>query len=132
MNNRPTKSYLRIFFNGLRLRCPNCERGHIFRRRSLFKIEETCSVCHVRFERKAGEAIGAMTINLVLAEIIPLIGFFVLNALYDLSMTTQLIIWTTFIIVFVALFYRHARGLWVGVSYLSGDLYPDDDVGETS
>jgi hypothetical protein len=39
----------------------------------------------------------------------------------------QLIFWISFNIVFIVLFYRHARGLWVSIAYLTGGVYPDQD-----
>ncbi len=33
-------------------RCPNCQRGHMYK--SFMKLNDTCSVCQVRFERWNG------------------------------------------------------------------------------
>jgi len=39
----------------------------------------------------------------------------------------HLIFWVIFNIVFLTLFYRHARSLWIGTSYLTGGVYADPD-----
>lgn len=39
-------------FSALIGRCPNCQKGPVYR--SFMKLNETCPVCHVRFERWSG------------------------------------------------------------------------------
>ena len=116
--------YLRKLVIGMLLRCPNCERGRMFT--GLFAMRETCPYCHARFERQQGESIGGTLINLSFAELLSIGGFFVSEALFHPPLAFQLIFWVTFNILFVVLFYRHARGMWVAVAYLSGGVYPDE------
>jgi len=106
--------YLKILGRGLWLRCPNCGQGVMFR--GLFKMEATCPECHVRYERKYGESIGGMFINLLVVETISVAGYFISDALLKPPLIFQLIFWGTFNLVFVILFYRHARALWVAIS----------------
>lgn len=108
---------------GLLLHCPNCEQGRVFR--GLFKMEATCSVCGVRYERQDGESIGGMIFNLGLAEILSVGGYFVSEGLFHPSLAIQLILWGTFNVLFVVLFYRHSRSLWVSLNYLAGGVYTD-------
>jgi uncharacterized protein (DUF983 family) len=116
-------SYIRALWLGFLLRCPNCGRGKMFR--GLFEMEETCPNCGVRFERQSGESIGGMVINLALAEVITIGGFFLVDALFHVPITHQLLFWIPFTIVFCVLFYRHARAMWVGVAFLAGSVYTD-------
>jgi uncharacterized protein (DUF983 family) len=118
-------AYLRALWLGLLLRCPNCGKGRMFG--GLFQIEPTCPVCHVRFERQSGESIGGMVVNLALAEVITIGGFFLTDALFDIPITHQLLFWIPFTILFCVLFYRHARAMWIGVVFLSGGLHTDDE-----
>lgn len=111
---------------GFLLRCPNCERGRMFR--GLFKMEKTCPNCGVRFERADGEALGGMMVNLVLAEMLSIGGFFITEAAFHPPLLTQIAVWGSFNVIFCVLFYRHARALWVSVAYLTGSVYADDDV----
>ncbi|MBI5667536.1 MAG: DUF983 domain-containing protein [Chloroflexi bacterium] len=110
---------------GLFLRCPNCGRGRMFR--GLFHMEPTCPYCGVRYERQSGESIGGTLINLCVAEVLSVGGYFISQAIWNPPLEFQLIFWVTFNIVFIVLFYRHARGLWVSIAYLTGGVYPDPD-----
>jgi uncharacterized protein (DUF983 family) len=110
---------------GLALRCPNCGKGKMFT--GLFKMEKTCPYCHVRYERLSGESIGGMFINLGLAEMLSIGGYFVTQALFNPPLIFQMVFWVTFNVLFVLLFYRHSRALWVAISYLTNGLYPDPD-----
>lgn len=116
---------IRKLLLGLFLRCPNCGRGRMFR--GLFRMEPTCPYCGVRYERQSGESIGGTLINLCVAEVLSIGGYFISQAIWDPPLAFQLIFWVTFNIVFIVLFYRHARGLWVSISYLAGGVYPDPD-----
>jgi uncharacterized protein (DUF983 family) len=117
--------YARKLLVGMFLRCPNCERGRMFT--GLFTMREICPVCGVRFERLQGESIGGTLINLCLAEVLSIGGYFVSDFLLHPPLAFQLIVWIAFNLLFVVFFYRHARGVWVAIVYLSGGVYPDTD-----
>lgn len=110
---------------GLRLRCPNCEQGKMFH--GLFKMDKTCPYCGARYERLDGESIGGTLVNLCLAEMLSMGGYIVSQVLFAPPLWFQLTFWVAFNIIFILLFYRHARGMWVSVAYLSGSVYPDQD-----
>ncbi len=112
---------------GARLRCPNCEEGRLFT--GLFAMNATCPVCGVRFERSSGESLGGMMINLVVAELLTIFGFFISYVALGspLDMTPLIVFWVTFDILFVLAFYRPARGMWVAVTHLTSGLKTDDD-----
>lgn len=111
---------------GARLRCPNCEQGRMFH--GLFNMDKTCPNCGARYERLDGESIGGTLVNLVVAEVLSMGGYIITQLLFAPPLAFQLTFWVSFNIVFVLLFYRHARGIWVGVAYLSGSVYPDAEV----
>jgi uncharacterized protein (DUF983 family) len=117
---------LRKLWMGLRLRCPNCEQGHMFS--GLFKIETLCPHCGARFERMSGESIGGTLINLSLAEVLSMGGYLLTQWLFSPPLVFQLTFWVTFNLLFIVFFYRHARGVWVSVAYLLGSVYPDDQA----
>lgn len=116
--------WIRKILLGLFLRCPNCERGHMFR--GLFQIEERCPVCGVCFERAEGESIGGTMLNLSIAEVLTVSGLIVTEGVLHAPLAFELIFWVSFNILFVVLFYRHARAIWVAVNYLTVGLYPDE------
>ncbi len=116
---------LNVLWTTFRLRCPNCGRGRIFT--GLFRMNQTCPNCGVRFEREDGESVGGMYINLALAELFTVGGYFVANALFHPPFEPHLLFWICFNVAFVTVFYRHARSLWIGMSYLTGGVYADPD-----
>ena len=122
------KHRIHVLWTTFRLRCPNCERGKIFT--GLFKMNETCPYCHVRFERESGESVGGMYINLSIAELLTIGGFFLVNALFHPPWIPHLAFWVIFNIAFIAVFYRHSRALWIGTSYMTGGVYADQDEPE--
>ncbi len=110
---------------GLSLRCPACEQGRMFT--NLLHIEETCPYCDSRFERYPGESTGGMMIALMVAQFVAVGGFFLTEALFQLPHIVALPLWSVLLVIFSLLFYRHARGLWVAVVYLTGAVHPDSD-----
>lgn len=123
-----TRYYLKILWRGLRLRCPNCGKGRIYPGwLNLFKMEQTCPHCHVRYERKYGESLGGMFINLPVVEVISIAGYFLTQWLFAPPLAFQLTFWVTFNLAFVVLFYRHSRALWIAISYLTSGVYIDPE-----
>lgn len=117
---------LRTLLTGFTLRCPNCGRGQLFPGRlNLFRMEKTCPNCGVRFERSDGEALGGMMVNLVIAEILAIAGFFISETAFHPPLLTQILVWGGFNILFCVFFYRHARGVWVSIAFLTGGVYKD-------
>src|SRR5690349_16880125 len=125
MRLRRVLSTLNILKTGLRMRCPNCGRGKLFAHK--FKMCETCPYCQSRYERGNGEALGGMYVNVALAQITAIFGFFAVDALTDIPAMWQLPFWVVYTIIFCLLFYRPARGIWIAVIYLTGGVYPDPD-----
>ena len=122
---KPLRDSLPRLLLGLRLRCPNCGQGKTFT--SLFKMEETCSVCHVRYERQSGESVGGMYINLGAAELLSIGGYFVTLILFHPPVALNAGFWILFNIIFVLLFYRHSRSLWIATVYLNGGVKTDEE-----
>jgi uncharacterized protein (DUF983 family) len=120
---------IRKLLVGLLLRCPNCERGRVFR--GLFQMEATCPNCGVRFERAEGESIGGTMLNLSIAEVLTVGGLILTEGVLHAPLAVELIFWVSFNILFVVLFYRHARSMWVAITYLTVGLYPDDEQPKT-
>jgi uncharacterized protein (DUF983 family) len=67
------KRSLIFFLRALRLRCPNCGCGDLFL--SWFDTAPSCPGCGLQRDRgEEGYFLGAMAINLVVSESIPIIG----------------------------------------------------------
>lgn len=125
MRSRKFSYYYHKLKTGFRLRCPVCEQGKMFS--GLFRMTPVCPYCLSRFERAAGESIGGVYINVAAAEFTAVGGFFLVNSLFEPPVMHQLLFWIPYVIVFTLFFYRHARGLWVGLLFLFDAVYPDPD-----
>lgn len=64
--------FARLVWRGLRLVCPNCGRGRLIK--GWFGLRDRCPVCQVWLEREEGYFLGAMAINLVIGEFVPVVG----------------------------------------------------------
>src|SRR5262249_20433973 len=114
---------LRILICGLLLTCPACRYGRMFR--SLFTMNLRCPVCGIIFERDAGEVTGGMAINLSGASTLVMIAALYFALFTDISIELLIVAMAAFTIVFGVLFYRHARGLWISIIYLTGSIDED-------
>ena len=100
---------------GLRLHCPRCGRGPLYRGR--FTMNEVCPVCYLKFERAQGYWVGAIYVNYAVTTLVAIAGYFLLWARTELSTATQLAIWLPFCVVFPLWFFRYSRSLWLAVEY---------------
>ncbi|MFZ9858121.1 MAG: DUF983 domain-containing protein [Roseiflexaceae bacterium] len=113
---------IHVLWLTLWLRCPACQRGHMFR--SLFRMNVRCPVCGVVFERDHGEITGGMAINTVLVLLIAVAGA-ALSVVTDYPAWVIIGVTAVVMTVFGILFYRHARALWIGILYLTGSMFED-------
>src|SRR5258707_12221286 len=60
-----------LFSRGLRLRCPVCGEGKLYRR--WFKMNQHCPDCGFIYEREPGYYTSALAINVFLSELITLV-----------------------------------------------------------
>lgn len=69
------RDVVRLWSRALRLRCPNCGKGHALK--SWFTLRDRCSVCGLRLERGEQEDyfLGGMMFNIILAEAVFLVVF---------------------------------------------------------
>lgn len=111
--------FLSVMLCCLRLTCPACRRGRMFR--SYFKMNVRCPVCGVIFERDPGEVTGGIAINSLLTAILVVCGaglaFFT-----DVPIVPLLVVLIIVTITFPLWFYRRARSLWVGMLYITGAM----------
>jgi uncharacterized protein (DUF983 family) len=106
----------------LRLRCPLCGGGRMFR--GLMTMNRECSHCGLRYERASGYFLGSIYVNYTVTAVIA-------SALYLIPMlvtgrpVTWLIVPSIAIcVIFPLFFFRYARSLWLaGDIYLSPDEY---------
>lgn len=86
-------------------------------RRTIFDLHSHCPNCGVNFQPNAGDFLGTITIAYAVLSVLVIVGIFVLYQVSDLSVTTHATIWTSFSFLFMLLFFRNLKGLWIGILY---------------
>ena len=99
----------RSFGRALRLRCPRCGAGRLFR--GLFRMHDGCGACGLSFRREPGFYLGSIYINYGITVIVTglLYGAIVLGAGW--SNEAALAVCLAVAVLFPILFFRHARSL---------------------
>ena len=91
----------------------------------LFRMQPECPTCGLKFEREPGYFLGAIYINYAATVMCMLVGFFILDYFANLSLTYQIVVWSSFGVIFPMLFYRYSKSLWLCLDYL---FSPVEDV----
>jgi uncharacterized protein (DUF983 family) len=105
-----------LFSRGLRLRCPVCGEGKLYRR--WFKMNQHCPDCVFIYEREPGYYTSALAINVFLSELITLVVIIPLAASQSISFVTLLLIGGAIAFILPLLFYHHAKSLWMSIEHL--------------
>jgi ABC-2 type transport system ATP-binding protein len=91
----------------------------------LFTMRPECPACGLKFEREPGYFLGAIYINYAATVMCMLAGFFALDHLVKLSLTYQIVLWSSFGVVFPMLFYRYSKSLWLCLDHLFSPVGED-------
>jgi uncharacterized protein (DUF983 family) len=121
MGNEERLTFWRTVGRALRLRCPVCGQGRLFR--SWFAMEDHCPSCGLDLKREQGYYVGAMYINYgVTATVMMCIG--IPLAMRDLSLFQ--ISWplALFGLIFPITFFRWSKSLWLGIDLYITRLIP--------
>jgi len=112
----PQLSHLARFFllviRAVRLRCPFCGRGKLFR--GFFLMHEHCESCGKSFEREPGFFLGSIYVNYGVTALIVAITYPMLLFGFGLPETPLLLGAGIFVLLFPIWFFRYARSLWLG------------------
>lgn len=102
----------------LRLRCPQCGKGALFKRRLGFAMHERCPVCGLKWDRGDGYYIGALGLNLVLTETLATALWLplALDRSVDIGLVYAVGLGAS--IGLPVLAFRHARALWIALDRL--------------
>ena len=98
---------------GLRLRCPACAQGKLFR--DLFRMNPQCSDCGFRFERPAGYFLGSTYINYGCTSFVTTVSYVTLLFGCGVSKERLLPGALAFCLIFPLVFFRFARSLWLSL-----------------
>ncbi|MCC7085109.1 MAG: DUF983 domain-containing protein [Pirellulales bacterium] len=107
-----------LFWRALRLRCPVCGEGQLFR--GWFRMHERCAACKFQFNRGPGYWLGSIYVNYGLTALIVTTSYFAMYFADALPQTAILWLLTAFCVAFPLWFFRYARSIWIGF-----DLYVD-------
>ncbi|HLI09811.1 MAG TPA: DUF983 domain-containing protein [Ktedonobacteraceae bacterium] len=119
--------FLRLLWSGLRLRCPYCGKGKLFRR--FYTMYDQCPVCGWRYEREEGYWTGAIALNLVVTELlialvtVPLVIWL---AVSGLSIWPLVIIGIPMCVILPLLFFRHAKSFWMSLDFMIHPVDPEE------
>ncbi len=117
------RRFQRIMRRGLRLRCPRCGEATLFA--GFFAMHSSCAHCGLKFEREPGYFVGAIYINYAVTAVAAIGGFLLLERCANPSLTTQMILWCAFAVVFPLWFYRYSKSIWLAFDYLFNPEDPD-------
>ena len=117
----PSRSVTTAFITGMQLCCPRCGQRTLFR--GPFAMHRECAACHLVFEREPGYFVGAIYINYAVTAGVAIAGFLVLDACISVSVTTQIVLWSIFGVLFPLCFFRYSKSLWLAFDYL---VNPED------
>lgn len=112
---------LDILHRGMRLRCPCCGQGRLFK--SALRTYDRCQACDERFEREPGQSFGAVYVNLGLSGLLTLTAYLMTTTLFSLTMPQQRSILIPVAVLGPCLCFRLARGLWTSIIFLGEGLY---------
>jgi uncharacterized protein (DUF983 family) len=118
----------RIFLlRALRLRCPQCGTGRMFRR-WLYQLPR-CSACGLDFDRGESDYfIGAYIVNLIVAELLVVVGMLVGMWLTWPDVPWNQLKWVLlpFVIVAPIVSFPFSKSFWLAIDLIHRPPTPDD------
>ena len=104
-----------IVTRGLTNRCPNCGERTLFKKGTLFQINQTCPACGFQFERSNDEGfyLGSLSLNYGVTLVCFLLPVMLLAFFKVIGTTTAIVLAVVGAVLFPALFYRSSRSWWL-------------------
>jgi uncharacterized protein (DUF983 family) len=106
---------LLLLWRGLRLRCPRCGVGKLYR--GVLTMHERCPHCNWVFEREEGYWTGAVAVNLIVSELI-VAAFVVPLAAMQTPLLPLFAIGLPVTVLLPFLFYRHSKSMWMAIDFI--------------
>ena len=100
-----------LLFRGLRLRCPACGQGDLFR--GWLAMNDPCEKCGRKFDREPGYLLGSIYFNYGVTSLLVVVIYFSLYFSQTMSNNGRLITLGAFSLLFPLWFFRYARALWI-------------------
>lgn len=101
----------KLIGRGLRLRCPACGEGKLFR--TWLSMHDPCQSCGRKFDREPGYLLGSIYFNYGVTALLVVVMYFAFYFSETLSNNQRLFALGAFSIVFPLWFFRYARALWI-------------------
>ncbi len=111
-------SYWTNLGRGLRLRCPRCGQGLLFR--GWFRMRSQCDWCGLVYEREPGFFLGSVYVNYGLTAVLTTVIYFALFAADVASADTLLWSMTAFCLLFPIWFFRYCAQSLAGLRSVLG------------
>jgi len=121
-SNRPTLATL--LRRGLRLRCPACGEGKLFRGR--FSMNDPCQNCGRKFDREPGYLLGSVYFNYGVTAALVVVIYFSLYLSQTMSSRQLLVTLGVFSFLFPLWFFRYARAMWIAMDEYF-DPWPNEE-----
>ena len=102
-----------ILSRALRLRCPRCGAGSLFR--GWFRMHDRCSECHLKYERAPGYFLGSAYVNYVVTAILLTVAYVGLHYGAGYSNRALALPLGAFCVVFPLFLFRYARSSWLAM-----------------
>ena len=118
-------SLWKILGRTLRLRCPQCGRGKLFR--GWLSMPTECEECGLKFEREPGYFIGSSYFNSGVTALFVTVAALSLMMLTDVSERTLLWSLGAFCLLFPLWFFRYARALWMAWDHFADPPLRNDE-----
>lgn len=106
---------IKLVLRAIRLRCPICGAGQLYRK---LRMEERCSECHNIFGREPGFFLGAIYFNYGLTALITVAFYSVAVFGGFLTANHAMLAVLPFVLLFPIWFSRYARSLWLAFDQL--------------
>jgi len=116
-----------VLVNALRLRCPHCRQGRVFRGWPN-RILPRCPACGLSYFCESGYYLGGMILTYIFTALV-LVASYLLSLLfpipYRLSQGTELALWVSFAVLLTLSFVRPAYSLWLSLDFWITPWEPD-------
>jgi uncharacterized protein (DUF983 family) len=111
----PKKRLSTALWRSLRLRCPVCGQGRLFR--NWITMHPTCDHCGLKYERAPGYFLGSIYFNYGVTTVIVVATFLALFFTEVLPQQTAFLVLLAFSVLFPLWFFRYARSLWMAFDH---------------
>jgi uncharacterized protein (DUF983 family) len=116
-----------VLLNAVRLRCPNCRKGPVFRGWPN-RVLRRCPICGLSYFRESGYYLGGMILTYVFTAFALIATFlFTLVVPIPLQLSQGLLfaLWVSYAVLLTLLFVRPAYSLWLSVDFWIGPWQPE-------